>query len=190
MQQLDEVSRHFAHIISGVKAAGKNIFDVKPEAEAKYIELMWKMSPPATGRPSGCTPGYCKLRCPRTSAQLSFLCSGPHSLLLLPLEFALTRKRWGADNNEGILPEKGTHVLMGQFPGGPPGYFAHMQKCRDEARCQFRLVEAFSPPSWSLTRLCLLDRERRWTRLISSDRACWRVLSKLMKRWQYTESLV
>ena len=59
MQQLDEVSRHFAHIISGVKAAGKNIFDVKPEAEAKYIELMWKMSPPATGRPSGCTPGYC-----------------------------------------------------------------------------------------------------------------------------------
>ena len=82
VQQLDEVSRHFAHIISGVKAAGKNIFDVKPEAEAKYIELMWKMSPPATGRPSGCTPGYCKLRCPRTSAQLSFLCSGPHSLLL------------------------------------------------------------------------------------------------------------
>ena len=75
MQQLDEVSRHFAHIISGVKAAGKTIFDVKPEAEAKYIELMWKMSPPATGRPSGCTPGYCKLRCPRTSAQLSFLCS-------------------------------------------------------------------------------------------------------------------
>ena len=99
-------------------------------------------------------------------------------------------ERWGADNNEGILPEKGTHVLMGQFPGGPPGYFAHMQKCRDEARRQFRLVEAFSPPSWSLTRLCLLDRERRWTRLISSDRACWRVLSKLMKRWQYTESLV
>ena len=40
MQQLDEVSRHFAHIISGVKAAGKTIFDVKPEAEAKYIELM------------------------------------------------------------------------------------------------------------------------------------------------------
>ena len=75
MQQLDEVSRHFAHIISGVKAKGKTIFDVKPEAEAKYIELMWKMSPPATGRPSGCTPGYCKLRCPRTSAQLSFLCS-------------------------------------------------------------------------------------------------------------------
>ena len=40
VQQLDEVSRHFAHIISGVKAAGKKIFDVKPEAEAKYIELM------------------------------------------------------------------------------------------------------------------------------------------------------
>ena len=40
VQQLDEVSRHFAHIISGVKAAGKTIFDVKPEAEAKYIELM------------------------------------------------------------------------------------------------------------------------------------------------------
>ena len=71
----------------------------------------------------------------------------------LPLEFALRRERWGADNNEGILPEKGTHVLMGQFPGGPPGYFAHMQKCRDEARRQFRLVEAFSPPSWSLNKV-------------------------------------
>ena len=49
----------------------------------------------ATGRPSGCTPGYCKLRCPRTSAQLSFLCSDPHSLLLLPLEFALMRSDGG-----------------------------------------------------------------------------------------------
>jgi hypothetical protein len=23
-------------------------------------------------------------------------------------------------------------VLMGAFPGGPPAYFAHMQKCRDD----------------------------------------------------------
>ena len=111
--QLDEVSRHFAHIIAGVKAQGKQIFDVKPvsfewfskrkavsirpllvgtdaetttlyqerlgtkqtvgekalktthhhhhrfeqEKEREYLDLMWKMSPPSSGRPSGCTPG-------------------------------------------------------------------------------------------------------------------------------------
>ena len=35
-------------------------------------------------------------------------------------------------NNEGISPEKGTRVLMGQFPGGPPAYFEHLERRRTE----------------------------------------------------------
>ena len=67
VQQLDELARHFAHIISAVRQIGGSggeggqeeaLFDVKPSAEAEYIETMWEQSPPATGRPSGCTPGY------------------------------------------------------------------------------------------------------------------------------------
>ena len=38
----------------------------------------------------------------------------------------------GYYNNEGKVPAKGEHVMIGAFPGGPPAYFAHMQKCRDE----------------------------------------------------------
>jgi cyclohexanone monooxygenase len=56
--QLDEASKHFAHIISETLRRGKKVFDVRPEAEAEYLAQMWKRSPPAMARKPGCTPGY------------------------------------------------------------------------------------------------------------------------------------
>ena len=38
----------------------------------------------------------------------------------------------GYYNNEGKVPAAGERSLMGAFPGGPPAYFAHMQKKRAE----------------------------------------------------------
>ena len=56
--QLDEASKHFAHIIKRMMAEGYTRFDVKPEVEDKYVDLMWKMSPISNGKRPVCTPGY------------------------------------------------------------------------------------------------------------------------------------
>lgn len=58
VHQLDEASKQFAHIISEMQKRGKTKFDVKTGYEAKYLDSMWKMSPAATDRRPGCTPGY------------------------------------------------------------------------------------------------------------------------------------
>lgn len=38
----------------------------------------------------------------------------------------------GYYNNEGKVPAQGEQVMTGAFPGGPPAYFSHMQKSRDD----------------------------------------------------------
>jgi hypothetical protein len=58
--QLDEASKHFAHIITETVRRGMKVFDVRAEAEASYLKQMWKRSPAATDRKPGCTPGYCE----------------------------------------------------------------------------------------------------------------------------------
>ena len=58
MYQLDEASKHFAHLISEMQKSGKTKFDVTAAAEAQYLDIMWKLSPKATGARPGCTPGY------------------------------------------------------------------------------------------------------------------------------------
>jgi len=56
--QLDEASRHFAHIITRMKASGCKRFDVKPAVEEDYLDLVWKASPVSDGKRPSCTPGY------------------------------------------------------------------------------------------------------------------------------------
>jgi hypothetical protein len=43
-----------------------------------------------------------------------------------------TKEWWRFLTLTGNVPKEGERVLMGAFPGGPPAYFAHMQKCRDD----------------------------------------------------------
>lgn len=55
---LDESSKHFAHIVASMRERGLTRFDVKTDVEEAYLDKMWKLSPAATGRKPGCTPGY------------------------------------------------------------------------------------------------------------------------------------
>jgi len=56
--QLEYASKHFAHIVARMKAGGYTRFDVKPEVEDSYVDLMWKESPVSDGQRPMCTPGY------------------------------------------------------------------------------------------------------------------------------------
>lgn len=56
--QLGENAMHIAHIIRRMQEAGYKRFDVKPEEEEKYLDLMWKESPISKGERPACTPGY------------------------------------------------------------------------------------------------------------------------------------
>ena len=38
--QLDEAAKQFAHIISEMQKRGKKMFDVKTEAERKYLDIV------------------------------------------------------------------------------------------------------------------------------------------------------
>jgi cyclohexanone monooxygenase len=58
VHQLDEGAKHFAHIITQMRKRGLCKFDVKLEEEARYLDRMWALSPVASGRKPGCTPGY------------------------------------------------------------------------------------------------------------------------------------
>ena len=55
---LNEQAKHIAHVLKQVKASGKNVVDVKPEAEQTYVDEIKDLSRLGTRFYAECTPGY------------------------------------------------------------------------------------------------------------------------------------
>ena len=130
VHQLDEASKQFAHIISEMQKRGKTKFDVKTGYEAMYLDSMWKMSPAATDRRPGCTPGYYNnegvtVRHPIRT--VCFICSW------VLVVFVAHSPKFSSCRllSQG---EPGSRVLGGMWRGLAESFFDHCEKKRVDGK--------------------------------------------------------